>query len=112
MQMQTSQFPTIIQLSSVTVTILERCQQHPGTWPSAEIFPWGSNVDILLIFLQVTDDAVQMGDHKMLYPFYTAKKIPLESPRSIHILFEIVFRWSYIQFAKRFYFPVILCSFC
>jgi len=38
-----------------------------------------------------------MHVHKTLYCFYTTKKMPHESTRSIRIYFEIFFKWTCIQ---------------
>jgi len=38
---------------------------------------------------QVADLAMQMDVHKKLFCFYTTKKIPLESTRSVRFCFEI-----------------------
>jgi len=43
---------------------------------------------------QVTDVTMQTDVHKTLYCFYTTKKMPHESMRSIRIYFEIFFKWS------------------
>jgi len=55
---------------------------------------------------QVSDVAMQIDVHKTLYCFYTTKKIPPESTRSIRIYFEIFFKWScrLYEFATRVYF--------
>jgi len=37
---------------------------------------------------------MQTDVHKTLYCFYTTKKMPHESMRSIRIYFEIFFKWS------------------
>ena len=49
---------------------------------------------------------MQMVVHKTLYCFYTAKKIPHESTRSIRIYFEIILKWScrLCEFDKKVYF--------
>jgi len=49
---------------------------------------------------------MEMGVHKILYCFYTTKKLPHESMRSIRIYFEIFLKWScrLNEFAIRVYF--------
>jgi len=46
-----------------------------------------------------------MDVHKALSCFYTTKKIPHESTRSIRIYFEIFFKWScrLYEFATKVY---------
>ena len=45
---------------------------------------------------QVADVTMQTDVYKTLYCFYTTKKMPHESTRSIRIYFEIFFKWSFI----------------
>ena len=44
---------------------------------------------------------MHMDVHRTLCPFYTAGKIPHEMMRSIRILFEIVFRWSFFRVCEK-----------
>ena len=53
---------------------------------------------------------MQMDLHETPYPFYTTKKIPHESTRSVRI-FEIVFRWSCIRVCETVVLFVVLYSF-
>jgi len=66
-------------------------------WASAEIFPGGQRRHFADPF-QVADNAMNVKKAlfyttKTLSTVCIAKNIPHESTRSIHILFEIVFRW-------------------
>jgi len=74
------------------------------SWASAEIFPEGGNVGIVLILFQAANDAMQMDLHKMLYPFCTTKKIPHESTRSIRIILKLYSGRVVFEFAKKLYF--------
>jgi len=70
-------------------------------WASAEIFPGRDNVDISLILFQVANDAMQINLHEMIYPFYTAKKIPHESTRSTRIFLILYSGGVVFELAKR-----------
>jgi len=63
----------------------------------------GCNVDISLILFKVANDAIQMGLHKTLYPFYTTKKIPHERTRSVRICLESYSGGAVFKFAKGLY---------
>jgi len=47
---------------------------------------------------------MQMDLHKTLYPFYTTKKIPHESTRSVRDLKKSYSGGVVLEFAKRLYF--------
>ena len=52
--------------------------------------------------------------HKTLYCFYTTKKMPHESMRSIRIYFEIFFKWSCtgLRICHKGILSVVLYRFC
>jgi len=50
---------------------------------------------------QVADVTMQKDVHKTLYCFYTTKKMPHESTRSIRIYFEIFFKWNCIRICHK-----------
>jgi len=56
---------------------------------------------------------MQMDVHKTLSFFYTTKKSPHESTRSIRICFEIFFKWScrLYEFATKVYFQSSVTTF-
>jgi len=60
---------------------------------------------------EVADVAMQMFVHKTLYCFYTTKKMSHEITPSILHLFEIFFKWSYIEFATKLYFLSSVAAF-
>jgi len=66
-------------------------------------FSGGCNVDILLILIQVANDAMQMDLHKTLYPFYTTEKLPHESTRSVCICLKSYSGGVVFKFAMRLY---------
>ena len=53
---------------------------------------------------------MQMDVHKTLYRFYTTKKMPHESTRSIRIYFEIFFKWNCIRVCHKSVLSVIRYS--
>jgi len=63
-------------------------------------FSGGGNVDISLILFHVAKDAMQMDFHKTIYPFYTTKKIPHESTRSVRIILKSHSGGLVFEFAK------------
>ena len=63
-----------------------------SSWASAEIFPGGQRRHFAYHF-QFADVSMQMEVHKSVYCFYTTKKMPQESTRSMRIYFEILFKW-------------------
>jgi len=66
-------------------------------------FLGGGNVDILLLLIQVANEAMQMDLHKTLYPFYTTEKIPHESTHSVYICLKSFSGGVVFQFAERLY---------
>ena len=50
---------------------------------------------------QVADVATQTDVHKTLYCFWITKKVPHESIRSIHIYFEIFFKWICVRICHK-----------
>jgi len=63
---------------------------------------------------QVADVTMQTDVYKTFYCFYTAKKMPHESTRSIRICFEIFFKWSCagLRICDKGVLSVILYRFC
>jgi len=83
------------------------------TLASAEIFP-GSETSTFCYLFHFADVAMQTDVYKALYCFYTTKKMPHESTRSIRTYFEIFFKWSCIgvPICHNGVLSVILYRFC
>jgi len=67
-------------------------------------FSRGVNVDISLSLFQVANDAMQMDLHKTPYPFYTTKKIPHKSTRSVRIFLKSYSCGVVFEFGKCYTF--------
>ena len=78
-----------------------------------KFFQGGGQRQHFAYHFQVADVAMKMDVHKTLSSFYTTKKIPHESTRSIRIYFEIFFKWScrLYEFATKVYFRSSVTTF-
>jgi len=63
-------------------------------------------------FFQVADVTMQTDVHKTLYCFYTTKKMPHESTRSISIYLKIFCKWSCIRIGHKGVLSFIRYRFC
>ena len=93
----------MVSLVSLICPYVKACWKGGSNhWRPQKSFLGGGNVDISLMF-QVADVAMQMDVYKKLYCFYTTKKMPHESTRSVRICFEIFFKWScsLYEFARK-----------
>ena len=92
---------------------MQQVGEELQSWPSAEIFPCGGTVDILLIFFQVAKDAMQMDLHKTLHHFCSApqRKLIMKARAPLAFVRKLYSGGVVIVFAQSSYFFVILYSF-
>ena len=98
---------------NLTCPYVKACRMGESSYGSPnKFFQKGVQRRHFAYFFQVADVTMQTDVHKTLYCFYTTKKMPHESTRSISIYLKIFCKWSCIRIGHKGVLSFIRYRFC